>query len=291
MSAQSKASMRRSKPSYFMAILGVALVLFILGMLGWLVINASKLENYFMGSVQVHAFIREGSPLKEIDAVKSNIAAKPYAKNVEYITKEMARQKFIGDGNEEWNKVLDYNPLPASIDFYLESIYVNKDSLNVITSEIGKNFIVSEVKYPDAIVSNLNNIVRKISLFLLLLAGILALIVIILIDNTIKLAMFSNRFIIKTMQMVGATRWFISKPFDKKAIINGLLSALLAIAAISIIIYGVENWWLPEIKALRDVGMMLTLFFILILIGISITFISTHRSVTKYLKMKLDDLY
>jgi cell division transport system permease protein len=291
MSAQSKASMRRSKPSYFMAILGVALVLFILGMLGWLVINASKLENYFMGSVQVHAFIREGSPLKEIDAVKSNIAAKPYAKNVEYITKEMARKKFIGDGNEEWNKVLDYNPLPASIDFYLESIYVNKDSLNVITSEIGKNFIVSEVKYPDAIVSNLNNIVRKISLFLLLLAGILALIVIILIDNTIKLAMFSNRFIIKTMQMVGATRWFISKPFDKKAIINGLLSALLAIAAISIIIYGVENWWLPEIKALRDVGMMLTLFFILILIGISITFISTHRSVTKYLKMKLDDLY
>ena len=291
MSAQSKASMRRSKPSYFMAILGVALVLFILGMLGWLVINASKLENYFMGSVQVHAFIREGSPLKEIDAVKSSIAAKPYAKNVEYITKEMARQKFIGDGNEEWNKVLDYNPLPASIDFYLESMYVNKDSLNVITAEIGKNFIVSEVKYPDAIVSNLNNIVRKISLFLLLLAGILALIVIILIDNTIKLAMFSNRFIIKTMQMVGATRWFISKPFDKKAIINGLLSAMLAIAAISIIIYGVENWWLPEIKALRDVGMMLTLFFILILIGISITFISTHRSVTKYLKMKLDDLY
>jgi cell division transport system permease protein len=291
MAAQSKASMRRSKPSYFMAILGVALVLFILGMLGWLVINASKLENYFMGSVQVHAFIREGSPLKEIDAVKSSIAAKPYAKNVEYITKEMARQKFIGDGNEEWNKVLDYNPLPASIDFYLEPMYVNKDSLNVISAEIGKNFIVSEVKYPDAVVSNLNNIVRKISLFLLLLAGILALIVIILIDNTIKLAMFSNRFIIKTMQMVGATRWFISKPFDTRAIINGLLSALLAIAAISIIIYGVENWWLPEIKALRDVGMMLMLFFVLILIGISITFISTHRSVTKYLKMKLDDLY
>lgn len=274
-----------------MAILGVALVLFILGMLGWLVINASKLENYFMGSVQVHAFIREGSPIKEIDAVKSSIASKPYAKGVEYITKDMARQKFIGDGNEEWNKVLDYNPLPASIDFYLDPSYVNKDSLKSISTEITKNFIISEVKYPDAVVSNLNNIVRKISLFLLLLAAILAIIVIILIDNTIKLAMFSNRFIIKTMQMVGATRWFISKPFDTRAIINGLISALLAIAAISIIIYGVENWWLPEIKALRDVGMLMLLFFVLILIGISITFISTHRSVTKYLKMKLDDLY
>lgn len=114
---------------------------------------------------------------------------------------------------------------------------------------------------------------------------------IILIDNTIKLAMFSNRFLIKTMQMVGATRWFISKPFDSKAILNGLASAVIAIAALVLIIYGVENWWLPEIKALRDNGLLALLFTGLILIGISITFISTHRSVMKYLKMKLDDLY
>jgi cell division transport system permease protein len=93
------------------------------------------------------------------------------------------------------------------------------------------------------------------------------------------------------MQMVGATRWFISKPFDSKAVINGLISAALAIGGIMVIIYGVENWWLPEIKALRDNAMLMLLFFMLILIGISITFISTHRSVTKYLKMKLDDLY
>lgn len=291
MTAQSKASMRRSKPSYFMAILGVALVLFILGMLGWLVINASKLETYFKGSVQVHAFVRDGSPQKEIDIVKQKIETRPYARNVEFITKEMARKNFIGDGNEDWDKVLDYNPLPASIDFFLEPEYVNKDSLKTITAEITKNFIISEVKYPDAVVSNLNNIVRKVGYFLLALAAILALIVIILIDNTIKLAMFSNRFLIKTMQMVGATRWFISKPFDSRAVINGFISAALAIVAILIIIYGVENWWLPEIKALRDNGMLALLFTGLIIIGISITFISTHRSVTKYLKMKLDDLY
>lgn len=291
MTAQSKSSMKRSKPSYFMAILGVALVLFILGMLGWLVINASKLENYFMGSVQVHAFIREGSPGRDVEVVKNNIATRPYAKNVEFITKDMARAKFIGDGNENWNKVLDYNPLPASIDFYLDPMYVNKDSLKVITADINKNFIISEVKYPDAVVSNLNNIVKKIGYFLLALAGTLAIIVIVLIDNTIKLAMFSNRFLIKTMQMVGATRWFISKPFDSKAIINGLISAVIANASIYSIIYGVENWWLPEIKALRDNGLLALLFFGITLIGISITFISTHRSVMKYLKMKLDDLY
>jgi cell division transport system permease protein len=291
MTAQRNASMKRSKPSYFMAILGVALVLFILGMLGWLVINASKLESYFKGSVQVNAFVRDGSPNREIDIVRKSIESKPYASNEEFLTKEAARAKFIGDGNDDWNKVLDYNPLPASIDFYLEPAYVNKDSLSKITKEITKNFIISEVKYPDAVVSNLNNIVKKTGYFLLALAGVLALIVIILIDNTIKLAMLSNRFLIKTMQMVVATRWFISKPFDTKAILNGLASAIIAIAALAIIIYGVENWWLPEIKALRDNGMLALLFTGLILIGISITFISTHRSVTKYLKMKLDDLY
>lgn len=291
MTAQGKGSMKKSKPSYFMAILGVALVLFILGILGWLVINTSKLETYFKGSVQVHAFIREGSPQQEIDIAKNVIKSKPYARNVEYITKEKARQTFIGDGNQDWNKVLDYNPLPASIDFYLDPSYVNKDSLKVITTEIMKNFIITEVKYPDAVVTNLNNVVKKVGYFLLALAGILALIVIILIDNTIKLAMFSNRFLIKTMQMVGATRWFISKPFDTKAIINGFISALLAIAAILLLIYAVENWWLPEIKALKDNGSLILLFLALIIIGISITFISTHRSVTKYLKMKLDDLY
>jgi cell division transport system permease protein len=291
MTTQGKGSMKKSKPSYFMAILGVALVLFILGILGLLVINTSKLETYFKGSVQVHAFIREGSPQKDIDVVKNIIKSKPYARNVEYITKEKARQTFIGDGNQDWNKVLDYNPLPASIDFYLEPEYVNRDSLKIITTEIMKNFIISEVKYPDAVVTNLNNVVTKAGYFLLALAGILALIVIILIDNTIKLAMFSNRFLIKTMQMVGATRWFISKPFDTKAIINGLISALLAIAAILVLIYAVENWWLPEIKALKDNMSLFLLFFALIVIGISITFISTHRSVTKYLKMKLDDLY
>ncbi len=291
MSEISKTSMKRSKPSYFMAILGVALVLFILGMLGWITINASKLENYFKGSVQVHAFIREGSPQKEIDSLQNYVTTREYARNVEYVTKEMAKEKFIGDNNEDWNKVLDYNPLPASVDFYLDPEYVNKDSLAMIITDISQHFIVSEVKYPDAVVNNLNNVVRKIEIFLLALSAILSLIAIILIDNTIKLAMFSNRFLIKTMQMVGATRWFISKPFDKKAIMNGLMSAIIAIVSIGMIIYAVEKWWLPEIKVLRDNTLLALLFLAMILIGIGITFISTHRSVTKYLKMKLDDLY
>ena len=291
MRAAGRSSLKRSKPSYFMSILGVALVLFILGILGWIILNATKLENYFKGSVQVHAFIREGSKQKEIENLRDYISQQPYARKVEFVSKEQARQNFIGEGNEDWNKVIDYNPLPASVDFYLDPIWVNRDSLAKIEQDIRKTFIVSEVKYPDAVVGNLNDVVRKIALFLLALSGMLFLIAIVLIDNTIKLAMFSNRFLIKTMQMVGATRWFISKPFDRKAIINGLLSAGIAIVAVFSIILLVENWWLPEIKALRDNTWLALLFLLLIGIGIGITFLSTHRSVMKYLRMKLDDLY
>lgn len=290
MNEVSKSSMRRSKPSYFFSILGVASLLILVGILGWFVINGSKLEKYFRGSVQVQVYLRENAPDKDIDSLKSYIMSKPYAASAEHITKEMAKENFLKDGNEDWNKVLNYNPLPASIDFNLKPEYVNKDTLNNIVDDLTRNIIVSEVKYPDAVVGNLNTVVRRVGIVLLVAATILGIIVLILIDNTIKLAMFSNRFLIKTMQMVGATRWFISKPFDVKAVINGLISALIAIAVLLAFIIGVENW-VPEIKALRDYTLLTLLFAAIIIIGIVITFFSTHRSVTKYLKMKLDDLY
>jgi len=282
--------MRRSKPSYFFSILGVASLLILIGILGWFVINGSKLERYFRGSVQVQVYLRENAPQNDIDSLMSYIKSKPYTTSAVHITKDMAKEKFLQENNEDWDKVLDYNPLPASIDFNLRSEYVNKDSLQNITADLSQNIIVSEIRYPTEVVSNLNTVVKKIGLVLLGAVTLLGILVLVLIDNTIKLAMFSNRFLIKTMQMVGATRWFISKPFDAKAVINGLISALIAIAVLLIFIFSVEKW-LPEIKVLRDYWLLALLFISIIIVGIFITFISTHRSVTKYLKMKLDDLY
>jgi len=202
----------------------------------------------------------------------------------------MAKAHFIGDGNEVWNKVLDCNPLPASVDFYLDPVFVNKDSLNNIVADIQKNFIVSEVKYPDAVVSNLNNVVRKIEISLLVLSAVLSLIAIILIDNTIKLAMFSNRFLIKTMQMVGATRWFIAKPMNIRAIINGAIAAGIAIVILWAMLLSFQQL-VPELKTLRDNQLFILLCFLLLILGVAISLVSTHRSVIKYLKMKLDELY
>lgn len=286
----SKFSAKRSKPSYFFSILGVALVLIILGFLGWLAIYAGKLEQYFRESIEIQAFIRENTPANEVDSLKTYIATQSYARQVEYVSKEMAKDRFIKDGNEDWSRVLQYNPLPASIDFKVKSEYVNTDSLTAISRDIQQHIIVSEVKYPVAVVDKLNYNVRRAEVGLIIIVVLLGLIVILLIDNTIKLAMFSNRFLIKTMQMVGATRVFIAKPFDLKAVVNGLISAVIAIATIALLMFWAEQA-LPELKALRNNYLIGILFASLIFIGISITFISTHRSVVKYLKMKLDDLY
>ncbi len=290
MSQIGKASAKRSSPSYFMSILGVSLVLLILGILGWIVINANKLGQYFKENVEVRVYLRENITAKDSTELVDYVKTQPYVKSYTYVTKEMAKDKFMKDGNADWGKVLDYNPLPASIEFKLYDNYVQKDSLLKIKNTFQEKLAVSSAEYPDAVVDSVNKNVQQASLVLLVIAVILGIVVIFLIDNTIKLAMFSNRFLIKTMQMVGATRWFIAKPLDMRAILNGALSGLLAIAGIIALIFVAEKY-IPEIRAIRDMNMLAILFAIIILLGIAISFFSTHRSVIKYLKMKLDDLY
>ena len=281
---------KRSTPSYFMAIVGVSLVLFLLGILGWIVINANKLGEFFRENIEVDVYVRENVSAKDSAALVQYIAVQPYVKSYEYITKDAAKQRYMQEGNKDWGTLLDKNPLPASVDFKIKSDYAVNDSLNKIKAALLQNIAVSDVLYPQSLVGNLNNIINKISLILLAVAVVISVLVIFLIDNTIRLAMFSNRFLIKTMQMVGATRWFIARPMDIRALLNGLVSGLLAVAGIVAVIFLAETR-LPELRALRDYPLLLLLFIILVFLGICISFASTHRSVIKYLKMKLDDLY
>ncbi len=287
---QGKSSGKRSQPSYFMAILGVSLILIMLGVLGWLVINANKLGQYFKENVEVRVYVRENVSAKDSTTLVEYVSSRPYVKSSEYVTKAVARQKYLEDGNKDWVGVLQNNPLPASINFKIKSDYVVADSLQKIQADLLQNIAVSDVQYPQSLVSSLNNIIRKISIILLVVAIAISLLVIVLIDNTIKLAMFSNRFLIKTMQMVGATRSFIARPMNIRAIINGALSGIIAVGVIIAVIIFAEKW-LPEIRALRDYTLLSILFISIILLGVVISFVSTHRSVIKYLKMKLDDLY
>ena len=287
-----KASAKRGKPSYIYAIIGVALVLFLFGIVGWIFLNIRKTGEYFKESIQVHAWIQPAANKKQIDTLQKYISTLPYTKNVEYINKDKAIAKWNADNDTTWRKFLNNNPLPESIDFYVKADYMEKDSLAVLGNYLQTNFqgVVSDFQYPTETVAYVSKFVRTAALWLLVIAIFLSILVIVSIDNTIRLAMYSNRFIIKTMQMVGATRWFIAKPLDLRALINGLIAAGIAILLL-IGFIGVAEKFVPYLKILHDNSSMLLLFVCIILLGLFITLFSTHRSVLKYLKMKLDDLY
>ena len=287
----SKAAARRGKPSYIMSIIGVTLVLFLLGIVGWLLINGTKLADYFRGNIEVRAYITDNLSPQDSTALMQELASKPYMKSYEYVTKDEALKRYQLQEDENPDSIVGYNPLPNAIFFHVQKEYVQIDSLDKIRDELKANPLISAgVYYPRDTVENLNKNLQRLSIALLIIAIIIAISVIFLIDNTIRLAMFSNRFLIKTMQMVGATRWFIAKPLNMRAMINGAISAVIAIILVYLLINAAQNYW-PDLAALHDTKMMLLLFVFLLVLGISITLFSTYRSVLKYLKMKLDELY
>ncbi|SHM23570.1 cell division protein FtsX [Chitinophaga jiangningensis] len=290
MAQSGRSSAKKSKPSYLYSIIGVALVLFLLGTLGLVVIHANKLSKYFKESIEVQVILRDNVKEAQAIALRDSVAVKPYVKSIEYVSKEEAAQRFQKEFGEDFINLLEYNPLYASINIKANANYVNADSLRVIENKLTQQSIVREVSYQRTLVSKLNENVQRIGLIVLIICGILCLAVVFLIDNTIRLAMFSNRFLIKTMQMVGATRWFIAKPFDIRSIINGAIAAIVAIAGLLAMLSFADKV-LPELNGMRDNMMIGLLFLGMILIGIAISLFSTHRSVMKYLRLKLDDLY
>lgn len=291
MTDSAKMSLKRSKPNYIYSIVGVALVLLIMGIMGWFFLNINAVGNTFKEDIRVSAYLRALNK-DTIGQIQAFIAEQPYTKTVTYVNKQSAQAIWNKENSEDWAKILDSNPLPESIDFYAKAEYVNQDSLGKIATALMARYgnQLTDLQYPKSLVTSLNERASKIGLIFLVVAIILCAIVIISIDNTIRLAMFSNRFLIKTMQMVGATRGFIIKPLTIKAIINGLISSGIAIALVFAIVSWAESQF-PQLKAIRDFQHTLFLYGGLILMGVGISVYSTHRSVLKYLKMKLDDLY
>jgi cell division transport system permease protein len=287
-----KASAKRGKPSYIYAIIGVALVLFLFGIVGWIFLNIRKSGEYFKESIQLHAFLNITSTPKQIDSVKNYIESLPYAFNVEYVSREEALEKYSKENDTLWKKMGINNPMPPSIDFYLRARYLEEDSIRNLESDLMTKYrdIISDFQTPTKVVSSVTRFVRTSTIVILVMAILLSILVIVSIDNTIRLAMYSNRFIIKTMQMVGATQWIITRPLDLRAIINGLIAAGVAIVLLVGAIFISENA-VPDLKNLHDNKNIFLLCSGMILLGLFITLFSTHRSVVKYLKMKLDDLY
>lgn len=284
----------KGKPSYFMAILGVAIVLFIWGLLGLIAIYLNSFRKDLSENVKVNVYLTNTSTKAEADSFTNYLRAQPYTREIKFTDKEEAKKIMINSKEDpvDFGAIEDIdNPLPNTITISLKSEYMHPDTLVSITKRLKANeAIVGSIDYSKDVVNAINNSVKNIKIFLLITAILMSILAVLLIDNTIKLAMYSNRFLIKTMQMVGATRWFIAKPLIIRAVINGLISAGFTL----VILYGVillAEAKVPDIRPFRDMPRIVLLFSAIILAGALITVASTYRSVLKYLRMKLDDLY
>jgi len=287
-----KASSKKSKPSYGFVIVGVALVLFLFGIVGWFFLNLRKTGDYFKENIQVHAYLNRDASKKQIDSLVTHLNSIEYANRIEYVTKEKAIQKWNDANDTTWSKFLKNNPLPESIDFYVKANHVEEDSLEMLSTNLQTNFpgVISEFQFPTETVAKVSTYVKTASIIFLIAAIVLTILVVFSIDNTIRLAMYSNRFLIKTMQMVGATRGFIAGPVNRRAVMNGLIASLIAIVGIWSTVILIESF-IPHFKLLHDSQGLMLLFIAIVILGITISLASTNRSVIKYLKLKLDDLY
>jgi cell division transport system permease protein len=283
-------STRFSKPSYAYAIVSIALVLFLLGVLCVLLMQAQRLSNHFKENLEIIVILDDDLPAETVKSLKAEIAQKSYTKTIGYVSKEDAARQFIQQTQENFDSILGFNPLFASFSLYLNAPYANSDSLKNIKEQMLRNKAIKEVYYQDAVIALVNSNIKKIGFIIVALSLLFFAIAFILIDNTIKLAMYSNRFLIKSMQLVGATRWFIAQPFITQSIYNGMVSGMLASVLLALVLLLAQKN-MPELSILHELLSFVLICLIITLIGIFMSWWSTKTSVLKYLQLQLDELY
>ncbi len=281
---------RRIANSYVTTIISITLVLFMLGLLGMLVLHAKKLSDYVKENIGFSIMIKEGVKEVKIFELQKKLDKEHFVKSTEYITRERAAQEFSDELGEDFVGFLGYNPLLPSIELRLNASYANPDSIRFIEQKLQAYSGVKEVDYHRSLVDQINRNVNKISMVILGFSLILLLIAIALINNTIRLSVYAKRFLIRSMQLVGATQKFIQRPFLRKAVLNGFLSGVIAIGLLLLLLYFTSQE-IPELLELQDIKMFVILFALVILLGILISWISTFFAVRKYLRMKTDSLY
>jgi cell division transport system permease protein len=283
-------SKTRLRSSYLTLVISVSLVLFLLGVLGVVLINARELSDYLRESLSFSIMLNDDAKEADIRMLQKDLDAKIYVKATKYVSKDEAATKMKEDLGEDFISFLGDNPLPPSIDVYLYAGYTSPDSVAKIEKYVHEYPFVKEVYYQESLLFLINENVRKISFFLLVISSFLFLIALTIINNTIRLSIYSRRFLIRTMQLVGATRAFIRKPFLVQSIFHGLVAALVAMSLLLGLLYLVEKEFFMMFS-FDSTKLLLILGASIIMTGILINFISTFFSVNRYLSISEDKLY
>lgn len=275
-----------------MSLMSIALVLFLLGVFALLIMHAKKLSNHLKENIGFEIVMNSNVKEANILRLQKELDAMPAVKSTEYITKEEAIRRLSDDLGEDFLQWLgnEENPLLPSIDVRFNAAWANNDSLNVIESQLLGNADIKEVYYQKSLVDLINQNVRRIGFALMIASVILLIIAVTLIRNTIRLSIYSKRFLVRSMQLVGATASYIRRPFIKSGISQGFFGALLADAFLALLLYGL-NKRIPEMSAIQDYKITIGIFIGIIILGILLGGLSTHSALRKYLNADVDRLY
>ncbi len=271
-------------------VISMSLVLFVLGVLGFLLINANRLSNHVKQNIGFSVMIKEGVKDVDIMQLQKLIDSKAYSLESDWVTKEDAAKGLQEQLGEDFIAFLGYNPLLESIDIKLKASYANPDSLLILQQQLTKNDLIHEVFYQKDLVEKINENIRKMSIFLLSFCILLFILSFTLINNTIRLTVYSKRFLIRTMKLVGATNKFIKGPFLSDSIYNGIYSSLVAICML-LTVFQLLQSDMPDFLNIQDFKSMGIIFACIFVAGILFTWLSTFFALRKYLRIKESEIY
>ena len=278
--------------SYFMSLMSIALVLFLLGVFALLMMHAQKLSNHLKENIGFEVVMNSNVKEDNILKLQKELDAMPAVKSTTYITKDEAIRRLSEDLGEDFLQWLgnEDNPLLPSIDVRFKADYANNDSLNLIQTQLLKNKDIKEIYYHKSLVNLINQNMNRIGLGLMIASLVLLIIAITLIRNTIRLSIYSKRFLVRSMQLVGATPAYIRRPFIRSGIAQGFFGALIAIAFLALLLYGLYQR-LPELTLVQDYTIIICIFGGIIVLGILLGGLSTRSALRKYLNADVDKLY
>jgi len=287
---EASASSKKVKTIYISTVFGIAMVLLMVGLLGLLLIDANNISRYVKENIVLNIFVDDAAHETDVLQLQKQLDANPMVKQTQYVSKELAARNLQKDLGEDFVKFLGYNPLSQSLDIYMKADFANNKDIEKFKADLLKNPLVKEVKYQQSLVDKMNENVKSISLIILAFAGIFVVLSVALINNTIRLAIYSQRFLIKSMQLVGATKGFIRKPFILYGIWHGMLGGLIAIILLVGTLY-LAYQQVPDLIFLQSYAEFGMVFAGVVGLGIFISAFSTFLAVNKFLRLKIYDLY
>ena len=281
---------RRLISSYFSVVISIALVLFLLGLLGLLVLNSKSVADHFKEQIAMTVYLKDAANDTQIKKLEKDLAAAKYTRSIQYTSKEEAAKQQSEDIGEDFVEFLGYNPLQNSIDVFMKADYVSEVQVKKVADSLAAKEFIEEVNYDQPLISLLNDNIKKISLWIMIISGVFTFIAVLLINSSIRLSVYSKRFTIKTMQMVGATKGFIRRPFVWKSVKLGIFGALIAMAGMAGVLYYLNKTF-PQLDLLANKEMLLILFAGVFMSGIIITWFSTFIATQRFLNLRTDELY